>query len=287
MVSEIVDCDSKILPDLIPSTVTEGNQSSCDITANLSTVDMDTREDDQNQSKESSLEQTVMDVSEVENDNQSEEGGQTGLVQTDINQSVEELRAEHYMGQENSNPAQESDEIIDNISTDNNVNSNNTEVNETDNNDSLQGDSSVEQSDSQEGSTNVDTIVERPLEEQSVSIQVDGTNSYDSFQYWRMPLPEVDLDVDLLQESSTDDDVLPRYTPDEQHKDLCAALSNTLDDLTVCDNLPVSVIEHSHPYGNNEIDISSIAPIVSEDGSETTMTVIDGVVQGTSRSFQS
>ncbi|XP_052816224.1 serine/threonine-protein phosphatase 4 regulatory subunit 1-like isoform X2 [Mya arenaria] len=284
VVSEIIDCDTKTLPDLIPATVSEGNQSSCDITANLSAVDNDSTSENnaEDQSGESGPLTSFMDISEEQGSNQSE----TGMVQRDDNQSTEEKRAEFYFNNEPKETVKEDEPNEDKSisgtddSAQNNSNCNNDNHQKDINVDVEESSTDVVKTSPEQSESN-ENNVERTLETQNVNIQVDSTSDFDSFNYWRTPIPAVELGLDILQESSTDEELQARrYFADdnEQHADLCAALSNTLDDLSVCDNQATSVIEHSSPE-SNEIDLSNIAPIMPEGGMETTMPVIDGVIQ--------
>lgn len=276
IVSEIIDCDTKSLPDVIPSTVLENlssNSTKCDITANLTAVDMDLSTDTAESSSEVTLEKIVsdMDLSE-EGENQS--------IQEDETRSVEEKRAEHYLRNETSQNIESStdadlgtDESNAHVDTENVSNNNANESDTSIQNLSLEltnPDSSQSEKPLSESVPVSDSGNANSCDENQVHIHLDDTSDFDTFQYWRTPIPQVDIDLDSLKEDT------PPVSSEDQlsvSSDLNAALSNSMSDLTVCDTQQSSVLV-------NENTLAGLEAISSGDTSETTMTVIDGMVQG-------
>lgn len=268
--SEIVDCDTKSLPDVIPSTVLENlssNSANCDITANLSSIDMDVSADNESDART----ETTKGENSAEMDLTEEVENQSGLVQVDQSQSVEEKRAEHYLNKEEhsretsqstessavSSSLQTTEQTCDKSSNENRVN--------------IQGSNlgnPIENSESSEQSPNTETT--------EVHIHLDNSSDFDTFQFWRTPIPQVDIDLDILNNEDSPATETPQGSLSDQQmfedsRDLSAALSSSLSDLTVCDNQSVLLT-----------DLAGIEPISSGDNTETTMSVIDGVVQGKS-----
>lgn len=233
-----------------------------------------------------------------------------GLVQVNADKSVEEIRAEHYVGQNiekdevvepssdgttvESNVVEPVQDIVDSL-TRKSHNSNNNLTEEH------IGDIHTisTHSDVLEDSTYSDIVksindakltvesAQAETEQSEVPVNIENPSDFNSFQFWRTPIPVVELDLDLLQESSTDPEETFRdpFEDNRPHTDQCAAFANTLEDLSICDNLPNTVIEDQYrmsreSLGTNEVDISDIEPIQSIDDTETTMRVINGVVQG-------
>lgn len=271
VVSEIVDCDTKSLPDVIPSTVLENlssNSANCDITANLSSVDMDVSADTESDART----ETTMGENSAEMDVTEEVENQSGLVQVDQLQSVEEKRAEHYLnkeeqGRETSQSTEDSSAVSSSLQTTEQTCDNSSDENRVNIQESNLG-NPTENSESSEQSPNTETT--------EVHIHLDNSSDFDTFQFWRTPIPQVDIDLDTLnKEDSPATETLQISSSDQQmfedSRDLSAALSSSLSDLTVCDNQSVLLS-----------DFAGIEPISSGDNTETTMSVIDGVVQGKS-----
>ncbi|XP_052229357.1 serine/threonine-protein phosphatase 4 regulatory subunit 1-like isoform X1 [Dreissena polymorpha] len=300
VVSEIVDCDSKTLPDVIPTNMLEQNQSAvCDITANVMMVDMDTSADNdslEDKKKKVGTESEWRDF-----------GSSPGLVQVNTDKSVEEIRAEHYVGQNiekdkivetlsdektiESNVVEPVQDIVDTqTSTGHNSNNNLTEehigdVHTIGTNSGAQDDSSDIVKSLNDAKHKVESVQDQS-EHQEVAVNVENSSNFNSFQFWRTPLPVVELDLDLLQDSSTEPEMFrDPFEDNRPHTDQCAAFANTLEDLSICDNLPNTVIDDQYrmsreSLGSNEVDISDIEPITPiDDTEETTMRVINGVVQ--------
>ncbi|XP_045192061.2 serine/threonine-protein phosphatase 4 regulatory subunit 1-like isoform X1 [Mercenaria mercenaria] len=301
VVSEIIDCDNKTLPDVIPANVSnissQPNQN-CDITANLLPVDMDTTEDSE---KRVSQNTDNMEMAEDSGTGPAENSDDQ-MVHKDLSKSVEEKRAEFYSEVgiestlESDNEKQnESDRTTRDNKSQENVNHNNA----TESNHNIsegKDESSVEKPKVDEiripceSSEDTDNdIVISSVESESggtttehVHIHLDSSSDFDSFQYWRTPLPHVEVDLVELAEPKqvgADSKLDSCVTADtvsssDSTSGLTLGLSDSLNDLTVCDNqsAPVTLgtsvaVEHDSQGAGQGMS------------GETTMTVIDGVVQ--------
>ena len=263
VVSEILDCDTKLLPDVIPSTVLDNlssNSTNCDITANLQTIDMGSPTEGECIPEESTVKVVAeMDLSE-ETENQS--------VQEDEAQSVEEKRAEHYLLSETSQNSDSSisDQNAHVVDTDNYSNNN---AHNSDSHQNIEESSAGNPTTSQLENPLSETDNANDSTESLVHIHLNNSSDFDSFQFWRTPLPQVDLDLDILKENALSSDELQSL-----EADLRVALSNSMSDLTVCDNQASSALLNENGLANFEAITSGM------NNSETTMTVIDGMVQG-------
>lgn len=263
VVSEIVDCDTKSLPDVIPSTVLESvssNSTNCDITANLVSVDMDTSMESNPDKPESEMDLTE----EVET--------QTGLVHVDQEHSVEEKRATHYLSNETS-------------WTSTTTSNDNAQSDANNSNDSV-GENNVEDSsvDTPKETELLEKEVTEPVpssevkesenNDEEVHIHLDNSSDFDSFQYWRTPLPQVDVDLDVLNDDPANETMVSGAS--EMYGDgldLSAALSNSLSDLTVCDNNAAFMAL----CGNTELDLSGTDNSTHQ---SFITSPVDGMVQG-------
>lgn len=300
MVSEILDCDNKALPDVIPAIVSntpsQPNQH-CDITANLLPVDMDTTEDsekDVSVNLESTTEESGSSPTESSDDQ---------MIHTDLGKSVEEKRAEFYAeikespveGNSDCEKQSESEtsSTKDSSSVEENSNHNNaSSESSTSNDDENVVESTVEtpkdnemripcESSEESGEDNTVTSSVEPeskvTETEHAHIHLDSSSDFNTFQYWRTPIPQVDLEllnepkassVDTKSDNSSDDTV----NVYDGTNGLTLGLSDSLNDLTVCDNKATSVMLGSSEAVEHDLQGTGQG--------ETTMTVIDGVVQG-------
>lgn len=141
-----------------------------------------------------------------------------------------------------------------------------------------------------------------------VHIHIDNTSDFDSFQFWRTPIPQLDLDLDLVDGKPQNIHVTAKVKDKEHHKVYASEmnvqvsgdtetntnLSDSMSDLTVCDKLdnPVINVNRSESVSEEEglkIHKASVSSVSETDDTlrtsvvgqnENTLTVIDGVVQG-------
>ncbi|XP_060601846.1 LOW QUALITY PROTEIN: serine/threonine-protein phosphatase 4 regulatory subunit 1-like [Ruditapes philippinarum] len=300
VVSEILDCDnSKTLPDVIPANVSNTSSQpsqDCDITANLLPVDMDTAEDSE---KEVPVNMQMAEESESGQTESSDDQ----MIHTDLGKSVEEKRAEFYAEINTESPVEPDSEkqperisvstTEDSSSVEDNSNHNNASIESSKSEDNVVGstvespkvvdeiripcESSEESSDSTV--TRSDESESTVTEPEPAHIHLDSSSDFDTFQYWRTPIPQVDVDPALLTEpkSSSEPVMLNHYSTSDtvnvydSTNGLTLGLSDSLNDLTVCDNKVTSVMYGSS--GAMEHNLQGTGQ------GETTMTVIDGVVQ--------
>lgn len=297
VVSEIVDCDKKTLPDVIPANVSESQSqgnSDCDITANLITVDMDTTEDtDMYKSETKSLE---MDL--AEDASTSSQNVQDKMIQEDINKSLEEKRAEFYykenIDEMTSEPVVET-EVIEEERSDDSENSNHNNATESESN-VLTEDLEIPKREEiripcesnevcDETVNSIEQSESSDIVTENVHIHLDNSSDFDSFQYWRTPIPQVEVDLAALSAPTEDNinSVLDSRVKSESENvydstsGLTLGLSDSLNDLTVCDNHSTSVMSGAQVAVEHDSQLGDLGQMQS---GETTMTVIDGVVQG-------
>lgn len=143
-----------------------------------------------------------------------------------------------------------------------------------------------------------------------VHIHLDNTSDFDSFQFWRTPIPQLDLDLDIIDGQPKNIHVTARVKDEEHHKvyasemnvqvgekDMNPSLSDSMSDLTLCDKLDGAVINTNRSKSVSEeeglrIHKASISSVSEADNylqggsmslvgqNENTLTVIDGDVQG-------
>lgn len=297
VVSEIVDCDKKTLPDVIPANVSDTQSQGtrdCDITANLITVDMDTTED----TNASKNERKSSEMDLAEDGTTSYENVPDKMVQGDVNKSLEEKRAEFYYKEHIDEIPSESvvkAEVIDEERSDDIENSNHNNATESESNILVEdleipkreeiripcesNDSYDETVVSTEESESSDTVTEH------VHIHLDNSSDFDSFQYWRTPIPQVEVDLAALSAPTEDNinSVLDSHVKSgsvnvyDSSSGLTLGLSDSLNDLTVCDNHSTSVMSGAQVAIEHDSQLGDLGQVQS---GETTMTVIDGVVQG-------
>lgn len=284
VVSEIIDCDNKTLPDVIPANVSSALSpltTDCDITANLVSIDMDTTEDDERWKSSC----TNMDLT-----NESLSENLDGrMLHVDTAKSVEEKRSEFYTENnteetlrtsENENSTQS--EVL---RCEDNVNHNNSMENVASKTPELELPKADEiriPCESNEDDDTVAVIVESDLSDaktEHAHIHLGSSSDFNSFQYWRTPIPQVEEDISKLKvDNIAKSDSCSASQNENLHENnsgLTQALSDSLTDLSVCDNESGSVM--SGPSEGVEHDLQSAC----HGQGETTVTVIDGVVQGT------
>ena len=155
-------------------------------------------------------------------------------------------------------------------------------------------------------------VVESSSKPGHVHIHLDNISDFDSFQFWRTPIPQLDLDLDIVDGKPQNIHVKARVKDEEHHKvyasemnvqvsgdrDVNSNLSDSLSDLTVCDKLDNPVINTNRSESVSEeegllIHKASVSTVSETDNlynsaastlaagqNENTLTVIDGVVQG-------
>ena len=155
-------------------------------------------------------------------------------------------------------------------------------------------------------------VVESSSKPGHVHIHLDNISDFDSFQFWRTPIPQLDLDLDIVDGKPQNIHVKARVKDEEHHKvyasemnvqvtgdrDVNSNLSDSLSDLTVCDKLDNPVINTNRSESVSEEDgllihKASVSTVSETDNlynsaastsvagqNENTLTVIDGVVQG-------
>ena len=295
-----------------------------------------------NKGAEVNTESIVLDIDNSESTTDVEATSNVISYQSNIDQSVEEKRAEYYSKgdtqEANTNEdssTQENQNITeDNKEAENAANEMEQDTKETDS--SLEGlvdipldSETVEQTDNENSQKQENTEVPREeniseqndnnnhstesLESSSnsksghVHIHLDNTSDFDSFQFWRTPLPQLDLELDLVDGKPQNIHVTARVKDQEHHKvyasemnikvgdkDSSSNLSDSMSDLTVCDKLDNTVMNTTNRSESvseedgvkiHKASVSSISDDV-EGGEKTTgqtentLTVIDGVVQG-------
>ena len=145
-----------------------------------------------------------------------------------------------------------------------------------------------------------------------VHIHLDNTSDFDTFQFWRTPIPQLDLDLEIVDGKPQNIHVKARVKDEEHHKvyasemnvqvsgerDVNSNLSDSMSDLTICDKLDNPVINTNRSESVSEeegllIHKASVSTVSETDNTfnsgvstsvagqnENTLTVIDGVVQG-------
>ena len=307
-----------------------------EIVENTDASSSDNKETDVN------TESIVLDIDNSESTTDVEATSNVISYQSNIDQSVEEKRAEYYSkgdiqeantsedssiqenqnvsedNKEAENPATEMEqdtkeidsslqglvdipldtETVEQTDNDNCQKQENTEVPQQDNI-SEQNDNNNHSTESLESSSN--------SKSGHVHIHLDNTSDFDSFQFWRTPLPQLDLELDLVDGKPQNIHVTARVKDQEHHKvyasemnikvgdkDSSSNLSDSMSDLTVCDKLDNTVMNTTNRSESvseedgvkiHKASVSSISDDV-EGGEKTTgqtentLTVIDGVVQG-------
>lgn len=137
-----------------------------------------------------------------------------------------------------------------------------------------------------------DDIVISTLESESVDtknepvhihLNSSSDSDFNSFQFWRTPIPQVEVDLtELISSDKTISSISvveassSKAVDQTFGSDLTQSLSESLSDLTVCDNQISSVMIGSE---------TSLGAGFTHDTScgETSLAVIDGVVQGMTR----
>lgn len=283
VVSEIIDCDNKTLPDVIPANVSSALSpltTDCDITANLMSIYMDTTEDDERwESSSSCINMERTDELSKNLDGQ--------MLHVDAAKSVEEKRSEFYIKDnaaealptsENDNSAQS--KVL--KCEEENVNHNNTleNVTRTPEIELPKADEIRIPCESNEDDDIVGIAVESNssvADTEHVHIHLDSSSDFNSFQYWRTPIPQVEEDISKLKADNLakSDGTTGQNENAHENNGLTLALSDSLNDLSVCDHILGSVM--LGPSEGVEHDLRSAGQVQDE----TTVTVIDGVVQGT------
>ncbi|XP_055955388.1 serine/threonine-protein phosphatase 4 regulatory subunit 1-like isoform X3 [Patella vulgata] len=129
-----------------------------------------------------------------------------------------------------------------------------------------------------------------------VHIHLDNLESFNSFQFWRSPLPEVDVDFDLVNGTPTNIHVSARVKDEENHKvyssqmnvfisekgvtkEECVSVS---DDSSLCSDEGVKIHMASvSTVGESSETVDNIGSthVIGQQINESTLAVMDGVVQ--------
>ena len=333
-----------------PNVLTQSGSSSIEIpsveslaSSNISEINENRDESSSDNKKaEVSTESIVLDIDNTESTDD-ETSSNVIPYQSNIDQSVEEKRAEHYSkvdtqeaetNEESSIQENQKNSEEVNKDAENSAAKMKQDSKETDS--SLQGlvdipldSETVEQSENDDSQKQENTEVlqkEEDISEPNVNnnhstesvesssstksghvhIHLDNTSDFDSFNFWRTPLPQLDLELDLVDGKPQNIHVTARVKDQEHHKvyasemniqvgdkDSSANLSDSMSDLTVCDKLDNTVMNTNRSESISEEDgvmirKASVSSVSDEDSgakstsgqTENTLTVIDGVVQG-------
>ena len=298
------------------------------------------------QSGETVLDDIKLEIRSENNETVDVESVNVIAYQSDLDQSVEEKRAKHYSHVTD----EESTDIVNDINSQENPNSPqetkdlsegaeetaNTMVEARDTSEELveiplDSDSSgnkeetseeprltgtekeeVKLTDQNTNDNHSSEVVESSSKPGHVHIHLDNISDFDSFQFWRTPIPQLDLDLDIVDGKPQNIHVKARVKDEEHHKvyasemnvqvsgdrDVNSNLSDSLSDLTVCDKLDNPVINTNRSESVSEEDgllihKASVSTVSETDNlynsaastsvagqNENTLTVIDGVVQG-------
>ncbi|ESO91001.1 hypothetical protein LOTGIDRAFT_122480 [Lottia gigantea] len=135
----------------------------------------------------------------------------------------------------------------------------------------------------------------------SVHIHLNNLESFNTFQFWRSPLPEVDVDFDLVNGMPTNIHVSARVKDEDKRKVYSSQMNVVIDDKGVSKQEIASVSDDSSSYDNDgvKIHMASVntvgesSEMVDNIGSthvlgqqinEATLAVMNGVVQDISNS---
>ena len=332
-----------------PNVLTQSGSSSIEIpsverlaSSNISEIN-ENRDESSSDNKEAeiSTESIVLDIDNTESTDD-ETSSNVIPYQSNIDQSVEEKRAEHYSKvdtqeaemseessrQENQNNSEEVNKDVENSAAQMEQNSKETDsslqglvdipldtetVEQTENDDSQKQENTevLQKGDISEPNVNNNHSTESVesssnMKSGHVHIHLDNTSDFDSFNFWRTPLPQLDLELDLVDGKPQNIHVTARVKDQEHHKvyasemniqvgdkDSSANLSDSMSDLTVCDKLDNTVMNTNRSESISEEDgvmirKASVSSVSDEDSgakstsgqTENTLTVIDGVVQG-------
>ncbi|KAL4234722.1 Serine/threonine-protein phosphatase 4 regulatory subunit 1 [Mactra antiquata] len=312
IVSEIIDCDNKTLPDVIPANISGTSNSSstdCDITANLKSHDVtSSNDDDDGDGDEDTTKTNPLDM-DVDNDESgAKEPALDLLVQANLEESVEEKRADFYSQDDVSHIQIDENHDMSKMSTESkNSNHNNAATGGVEGVENTRNNNRLDEiripcetneyckDDEDDDDDDDDDIVVTTVEEESIDshstehvhIHLDSSSDFDSFQYWRTPILPVDLDLDIMKsesnetvgtksDSNASTSNVMSGNPSNDIQGLTLGLSDSLSDLTVCDNQQYSSVMIADKQGADSNTPTSTNYGQSE---ETTMTVIDGVVQ--------
>ena len=237
---------------------------------------------------------------------------ETGLVVTDENVSLEEKRAKHYIAENQSLSIDKmlqdkTFRIVDKESTGSLSEANQDGLTPEDETQRVTTEDEKMKNDNvtniTQSSTNIGAQIDSQPKSGNVQIHVDNVDDFNSFNYWRTPIPLIDIDLSIVD---SEESILELNTgigteeksyacqnlndADGEIHDLSEALSESLPDLSVCDK-DTSVIEGQGAgrmldQASGQVNsLNSDKPCFEKanfmgNESETTIPVIDGVLQG-------